>query len=174
MRPGGGHAAGDLESVGIEFENRHAAQHLLVGLKEIVVVDSRSLAENPPSIRPVVGLRGTPLDAVEQGVLMAVGGGHIKMLKKEQASAEQRRHYKNRQRKPEQAHAGSFDCRDFIVLAEDSEAHQDRHQYSERGRQIDQLRREMQEVIEHHGDGNIVADHVIQQVDKQNNHFNDQ
>src|SRR5580693_2221273 len=71
----GEYASPDLKGVGIELEDAEAAEELLIGIEELVVVDFAFLAKYPLVRGLKISLRRAALDLVAQSVLALVGVG---------------------------------------------------------------------------------------------------
>ena len=73
--------------VGIELEDRDAAEVILVRIENLVVVNLVVLAENPLAVGLQVGLRRLALDLVAQDLLALVGMGDVELVEDEQSGS---------------------------------------------------------------------------------------
>src|SRR3984885_9133373 len=83
-------AAGQGEVLRVEFEYGDVGESIVVGIEELVVVDTAGLsrlllAEDPLLVRAQKGLRGLALDDTEQRLLAAVRAGKIAFIEDEEA-----------------------------------------------------------------------------------------
>ena len=85
MRALGGNLPHQLISGRVHLIDDHSAHDILALVEELVVVNARSLAEDPLALRTQIGLHGAALDLVAQRVLPAVGFRHIVVIEGEQS-----------------------------------------------------------------------------------------
>src|SRR5690242_445921 len=115
-------ATAKLVSCRINFKNGYAAEHLLVRLKEVVIVNSRAFADDPLPIRPQIRLCWMPFNAVAHGILISIGHGDNRILKVEKPDTKQRGRAQHGSREPIETDAGSLRGRNLVVLRQDGEA----------------------------------------------------
>jgi hypothetical protein len=83
-------AAGELEGVLVELEDREAAEGVLVGIEDAVVINIVVVAEDPFAISLQVGLRRFAFDLVAQDFLLAVSVGDVELVEDKQPRGEAR------------------------------------------------------------------------------------
>ena len=117
-------------------------------------------------VRMQIGLHRLALDLLANRVLLAIGVRHIVMSESEQAAAHQQRRRQHRHGQPVQADAAGFHGRDLVVLGENAESDQHRHQHADGRRVEDQLRRQKEQISEHARHRDVVLHDVAQQIEE--------
>ena len=89
---GGEDAAGNRKVLRVEFEDGEIGEAILFRIEELVIENASGLAwvlaaEDPFPVRAQEGLRRPALDHAAQRLLVPVGGGKVRLIKKEQGNS---------------------------------------------------------------------------------------
>ena len=165
VRAGGENTAADVERGGIDFHDAEAAEEILQRAEQIVIIDFGIFAEDP-ALRMGVGLRRAALDLVAQGVLALVGVGEIGFVDEKHGGGEDHSGHEERDDQAMQTDAAGFDGHDFVVLAHDAEGDEDGDERAERGEVVDEIGREVAEIIDDGEEGDAMAGDVVEQLEE--------
>ena len=138
---------GELEGIGIELEDRDAAEAVGVGIEYLVVVDFVVLPENPFAVRLQIGLSGFALDLVAQNLLLAVGMRYVDLIEDEQAHGENGAEHDDGECRAVNAHAAGFHCRQLARLLHQPEGDENGKHDRQRRDQIDERRAYIPQVL---------------------------
>ncbi len=154
-------SAAHLKRHRINFQHREPAKEVLRGVKEVVIVDFRAVAEYP-ALWVSVRLGRLSFDQVMKRVLPLVRVGQIGIVERDHDYCQRQPRKKQRYRQPVQTDAAGLDGHDFIVLAHDPQRHEDGNQCAQRRQLIEKIGSKVAEIIDHDQKGNAVARNVVE------------
>src|ERR1700722_6670735 len=128
-------AAADFKSGWVQLKDIQAAKQFKIGIEELVVVDLRSLPEDPLPAGLIVRLRGAPLYLIAEGVLALIGVRQIGVIQDQQAGSEKDSGQQQRQRNTVQAETAGLERDQLVVFRHHAESNQHRYERGE-GREL--------------------------------------
>ena len=141
-------------------------KRLLVGIEELVVIDFAVLAEYPLMRGLKIRLRRAALDLVAQRVLALIGVGQKSIVEEEHPTGEQASGEGEGQNQTVQADAAGFEGDNFVVFGQHRESDQRRDESGERRKLVHHQRNEIAEIIQHHGNGDVIFRDVAEQIEE--------
>ena len=161
----GENASPHFEGGGIELHDAEAAEEALTRAEKIVIINFGFFAEDP-SLRTGVGLRGASFNLVAQGVLALVGVGQIGFVNEEHGTGKDRAGHEQRNDQAMKADAAGLDGHDFVVFAHGAESDENGDERAERREVVDQVGREIAEIVDDGEEGHAVAGDVVEKLEE--------
>ena len=150
----------------VDFIDVDAADHAGGGVEIIVVINAVMFGIDPLAFRMQIGLRRLALNHGSKLILAAVGVGHPEIIEGEKSRAQAERSNENRHGEAMRADAAGLEGRNFVVLAENREHHQDRCEHADRRKIVNQARRQPEMILEDRVEPDTIADDIAQELKK--------